>query len=406
MGWVRSAVRAGPVLASLFLTGCLVDCGGDFTPPEPDACDRANPAPATTTLAIGRAGSDAFRPFRHGESPPYQTGGQGTDMIVLRLELAGEALPACASFDVKVRDEEGLSVGAWRGPLRTYESDPAVRVTRDLYVLLDSTPGLVQVIASVGSVQTEVWLGAVERCSPGCDPPCEAGERRCDGRCIDVLADPARCGSCGHACEPGEICTEGVCGCADGDAACECQRDGGLFCDGVCADPYEDPLNCGACGRACAADSRCQGGDCICTQAGYRSCEGTCVDVQTDPDRCGACDRSCAAPPDCAAFGGETPGCDGGRCRCAPEQCLCGGACVNRRDSQGNCGACGRQCPPGAYCAGAECTCGHPSVTLCPDGCFDLHTDAEHCGSCDVACAAGEVCVPSADGTTGACAAP
>jgi hypothetical protein len=33
----------------------------------------------------------------------------------------------------------------------------------------------------------------------------------CDGECIDITADVANCGSCGHQCAPNTVCRGGQC---------------------------------------------------------------------------------------------------------------------------------------------------------------------------------------------------
>jgi hypothetical protein len=53
-----------------------------------------------------------------------------------------------------------------------------------------------------------VWLGA------GCHrpaPACATGQTRCGVTCTDLPTDPRHCGSCDHACEPGQVCVGGAC---------------------------------------------------------------------------------------------------------------------------------------------------------------------------------------------------
>lgn len=83
-------------------------------------------------------------------------------------------------------------------------------------------------------------------------------------------------------------------------------------CDGDCVDLRSDPLHCGACGEACAADAQCVSGSCLearscpsglelCSEEGIEQC----VDVRTSDFHCGACGRLC----------GPGQGCAGGACR-------------------------------------------------------------------------------------------
>ncbi len=74
----------------------------------------------------------------------------------------------------------------------------------------------------------------------------------------------------------------------------------GTLCSGECVDTSSDPLNCGACGRVCAAGTTCAAGVCVCA-AGLINCSGVCVNVQTDGANCGACANLCGPGELCAA---------------------------------------------------------------------------------------------------------
>jgi hypothetical protein len=84
------------------------------------------------------------------------------------------------------------------------------------------------------------------------DVVCGDGLTGCQGACVDLLSDPAHCGSCAAACGAHGDCRDGECLCDPGYTACPsgCTRFDG------------DPLNCGGCGRACPEGSACRHGVC------------------------------------------------------------------------------------------------------------------------------------------------
>jgi hypothetical protein len=171
--------------------------------------------------------------------------------------------------------------------------------------------------------------------------PCLAGRRDayCDldagtsllccagGGCVNVDSDPANCGYCGYACNPGLSCISSQCvatSCSSATAGDACEAgDGGQggCCGTACLDLAADPDNCGACGTKCAQVETCQQGSCVIAQCsptyqgapcdvdggGYLylgSCCGTaCADTQSDPANCGLCGNSCG-----------DGGCNGGSC--------------------------------------------------------------------------------------------
>lgn len=72
---------------------------------------------------------------------------------------------------------------------------------------------------------------------------CTADRVACDGECVSLLASPDHCGACGHACDPGQTCGNGLC---------------------------EDAENCGAPDRACGSGERCVDNRCV--AALYAAC--------------------------------------------------------------------------------------------------------------------------------------
>lgn len=158
-------------------------------------------------------------------------------------------------------------------------------------------------------------------CGPGVTPPetkwtcsnasctlqCKPGRGDCnkefcaDGCEIDLLKDPNNCGSCGHACNPGQACVNGACLCPQGTTRC----------GNECVDTSRDPTNCGACGYMCPGASpgrpgrvstggpQCNGGECtyVCFP-GFADCNGDVYDgceaeIAKDQLNCGACGNKC-----------------------------------------------------------------------------------------------------------------
>lgn len=117
----------------------------------------------------------------------------------------------------------------------------------------------------------------------------------CQGSCVDTKSDPANCGSCGHACSNGQVCTIGTC-------AAKCLS--GVDCGGRCVDTSSDPTNCGTCGVQCANGLVCLAGKCAMDCGALKQCGSTCVDTNTDPANCGVCGQSCSL----------TQSCSGGHC--------------------------------------------------------------------------------------------
>jgi len=201
---------------------------------------------------------------------------------------------------------------------------------------------------------------------------CPEGQAACDGACVDVLADPARCGGCGVTCGAGQSCVDGRCACDNALAACGAD----------CVDLETDVAHCGACGESCGARV-CAGATCAdACPAETTDCGGSCVDLQSSVANCGGCGNACGAGEACAA----------GTCSCSAGLERCAGTCVDLQSSAAHCGACGAACGAGAVCQGGRCGCG-AGLTECGGGCVDVSSDPAHCGGCGRACAAGEGCV-------------
>ncbi|MFO0599991.1 MAG: MXAN_6577-like cysteine-rich protein [Myxococcaceae bacterium] len=235
------------------------------------------------------------------------------------------------------------------------------------------------------------WLSGlvvlvVISCVPAAPVPCT----ECDGACVDLQNDARHCGTCGHACGGGQVCTAGACvtTCASG----------ATVCGGACVDLQSSPANCGTCGTACPSGQVCSGGTCTSLCSAPRTdCSGACVDLQSSPTHCGQCGKACVAGEVCLA----------GTCTalCPSPKQVCNGECVDLQSSPQHCGQCGQPCATGTACVAGQCAsfCPLPRRT-CGTDCVDLQSDPAHCGDCATPCANGQVC--SAGTCKATCDAP
>jgi hypothetical protein len=208
------------------------------------------------------------------------------------------------------------------------------------------------------------------------DGDAELGDVDCDG--VDLMTDPANCGTCGNRCNlPSAFnaCVDGVCvidRCdvnywdvneVDGDG-CE------YYCiprvtPGDCDETCTPTVAGGECDTTCnALDDDCNGGT------------DDCVDKDTDPENCGACGRRCR-------FANGTGECIAGVCQLA--ECLPGYWDENEEEWDGceyECGPTDGSPPPAESCNLLDDDCDGDTDEGNPGG-------GAACGATDGECAAG-----------------
>ena len=210
--------------------------------------------------------------------------------------------------------------------------------------------------------------------------------------------------------------------CPDGFATCDGSR---FLCD---TDLGRDVDNCGACGHACPGDTgnyayRCIDGECVmycpldsldCDGIADNGCEAS---PQFD-EHCGACDVQCdtATDPAKGCVSLEIDGKTVWQCGCPLGGLKCDVTCVDPKNDDANCGACGNKCPPNggsaeppppnayygcvnAECGGLKCKEHYANCDQDPtNGCEQLTVSDDNCGACGIKCEGGTHCVTTPDG--------
>jgi hypothetical protein len=141
-------------LALLAIPCAAFTCGPAPDPlPAADVCDTpvAPDLPFTVELA-GHTG--AFAPWSDGAGVRTVLGGQGSDMLAVRVRVVGDDVPACIGLTVRVTID-GVVAGMRGGAIATYPDGPG-RTTEPLYIeLFNNQPGDdATVEATVGAVTT------------------------------------------------------------------------------------------------------------------------------------------------------------------------------------------------------------------------------------------------------------
>jgi hypothetical protein len=163
--FLRSLSGYGLIAMSL-----LAACGPPSGPPKPDSCKGAR-ADGITSLTIGPkklVDSSPFREWSDGDAPTTAYGGQGAPMLVLRIDVAGDAPPSCLSQDTEVwvsnqsYPDGKERLGGDSTPRKTYAQLDGSRATDDVYVVMDySSSANLSVTTRVGALSVTRTLGFV-----------------------------------------------------------------------------------------------------------------------------------------------------------------------------------------------------------------------------------------------------
>ena len=132
-------------------------------------------------------------------------------------------------------------------------------------------------------------------CVSGCTPP----ETLCGDHCANLLTDPNDCGACDALGVPNP--SGGMfAACINGVPVGACHP-GLTYCGGgYCFDTNTNPGACGDCQTYCASLS-CVLGTCAPCGPGQEMCASVCTQTQSDPLNCGACGHACAGGKLCVS---------------------------------------------------------------------------------------------------------
>ncbi len=195
------------------------------------------------------------------------------------------------------------------------------------------------------------------QCADGC-----GALRDCDGGCVDVMNDVAHCGGCGARCAeapPGATalgCSNGSCSCPNGRSGCDLPNSDGLV---ACVDLTKEPRACGSCSHACEPGEGCAQSQCTPAPGcafGLADCGGACVSLESNPLHCGSCGNAC--PTGTACRQGSCEAVNG--CTSPYKSCTTGTgaevtACFHPLFDSANCNSCGIACGGGQACVGGVC---------------------------------------------------
>lgn len=90
-----------------------------------------------------------------------------------------------------------------------------------------------------------------------------AGAATCNGTLVDIVSDPANCGSCNAVCPPSVACVASACACPLGTEVCSTG----------CVDVSRSREHCGACERRCGFGQVCVANACVTSASNGETCD-------------------------------------------------------------------------------------------------------------------------------------
>ena len=150
-------ILALPILGCITGPGCNPDGDGA---PEPDRCsDGVTEAAGVVVQTVPR--TEPFRPYAEGDGIEIVGGGQGANMVAVRIRLVGDAAPSCIAQTTEIRDADGAGLGMLNVPIRTYQQPDGSRLTEDMWIVLLGRPSpgeRLQIVTEALGQTIESWV--------------------------------------------------------------------------------------------------------------------------------------------------------------------------------------------------------------------------------------------------------
>ncbi len=265
---------------------------------------------------------------------------------------------------------------------------------------------------SGGSGATAGTGGSAGSGGSGGKPGCTGTTADCDGNAangceVDTSSDPLNCGACGRACSGAHVasveCTAGRCTSTCDLGYANCSTPAAPNSDDGCETNATSSSDCGGCGNSCLSQG--SAGGLVCSAGSQCSCNNDSKRCHIGPAK-GTCDaatglckcggNTCRPGEVCTKSGASDVCTCNGKAGCGPSQTCCQtpGQCIDLDTSAANCGACGHACPAGFTCSSG--TCGCTGNAQCNAGSAgSCDTASGHCVCNGKTCGVGERCQPS-----------